>query len=98
MGKIKPSRVTDTVQDLSTTDWIDMALGLDPEKPLEVFRDITSEELDMPSAPPPPPVLEDSTLVTPDKKKRKFGRTSTILTSPSGLSDIATTKPTLLGQ
>jgi hypothetical protein len=56
--------------------------------------------LDKPEAPPPPPgiALEDTGIDAAALQRKRIGRSSTILTRPSGLSDAPTTKPTLLGQ
>ena len=108
MGSAK--KFTKKFKKLSTLDWISLATALplsaaNPLKPLDKIMDIAGlkpEELEMPGAPPPPPeiaapVLDEIQQVAP-KKKKKYGRGSTILTSPSGLSDTSTAKPTLLGQ
>ena len=97
-----------TVKNFSTLDWVSVAMAtpLSATNPMRLFDKIseaTTEELDMPGAPPPPPILDVAAPTTPVDdsavlKKKKHGRGSTVLTSPSGLSDTATTKPTLLGQ
>jgi hypothetical protein len=51
-----------------------------------------------PPAPPAAPVIPDVAKVTAEDIRKKQGRKSTILTSPSGLSDTQSLTPTLLGQ